>query len=103
MNKNLLNESLQKVDTHFFQNSESQEWKESFNDCTFFNYDPVNPLIISQWVLQPAVTIGGIAYPTYLEISLKVGCVNNTNFFIDTKASPTANWRIIYTQYLGIQ
>lgn len=99
---------MQKVNTFIFKQSESANWYERFNDATFFNYDPVNPLYIGQWVLQPAVTITGPdavdhVYPTFLEISLKEHCVNDTTFIVDTKLSATGNWWIIYTQYEGIE
>ncbi len=94
---------LQPVNTHFYFNNKSTLWKQPFNDATFFNYDPENPLYINNWVLQPAVTINGKAYPTFLEIDLKLGCVSDTDFLVDVKNSSTASWRIIYNQYKGLE
>lgn len=97
-------EELQEISTNFYSSSISQDWKEPFNDATFFNYDTVNPLFIQKWELPPAIvnTTNGHVYPSALAIELKVGCVNGTNFTMDTKGSTTGSWRIIFTQYLGV-
>jgi hypothetical protein len=99
--------SLQKVSTNFYQSSKTEQWKELFNQATFFNFDTANTVNIQKWVLPPATSVttgaGTFIYPSYLSINLNVGEINNTMFIIDCKNSSTANWQIIYTQYLGVQ
>jgi hypothetical protein len=95
--------NLQKVSTNFFQSNRAEQWREPFSQATFFNYDVNSAIHIQKWVLQPAIVIGGLAYPTFLEISLNAGEINDSMYVIDTLNSTTANWQVIYTQYLGVQ
>lgn len=95
--------TLQKVSTNFYQNSVTQQFKEPFNQATFFNYDVNSSISINKWVLPPAITISGSVYPTYLQISLNFGEINDTNFDINTFNSTTGNWQVIFTQYLGVE
>lgn len=94
---------LQKVSTNFYQNNASQQWKEPFNQATFFNYDPNNPIRINKFILPVAQTVSGNVYPSYMTINLNRLEINDTNFTIDTNGSTTANYHIIYTQYLGVE
>ncbi len=98
-------QGLQKVSTNFFSNSVTEQWKEPFNQATFFNFDVNSPIYINKWKLGRAITdpVTGEVYPTYLEIALNVGEINDSNFQVDTKNSATGNWQVIYTQYLGVQ
>jgi hypothetical protein len=94
---------LNKVQTFFFSATNLVgKWKEPFNQASFFNYDPVNPVKVNQFVIPPAVTIGGFAYPAVLKINLNTLEVNQTFFTFDFGASPTANLQIIYSQYEGL-
>ena len=95
--------TLQKVSTNFYQNNSTVQWKEPFNQATFFNFDTDHNLYIQKWVLAPGVLTGGNVYPTFLEISLNHMEINDTMFIVDTDNSSTANWQVIYTQYLGVE
>jgi N6-adenosine-specific RNA methylase IME4 len=91
------------ITTTFYNCTNVQEWKEPFNQATFINYDPVNPILINSLPIPPAQTIGGVIYPTSFKINLNVGEVNRTNFNIDIRGSQTALCWIVYTQYIGIE
>lgn len=94
---------LQKVSVNIFQNNITQYWKEYFNQATFFNFDTAVPLRINDsFILPPAISSGGFTYPTYLEIALNVGEINDSNYKIDTGNSTTANWQVVYTQYVDL-
>lgn len=96
---------LQKVTTNFWQTNQTTQWKEHFNQATFFNYDPnVSVIIASKWVLPPALVDpnNGQVYPTYLEVSLHVGEFNTTEFNLDLQNSDSADLQIIYTQYVDL-
>jgi hypothetical protein len=80
----------------------NQKFDSVYNMISFFNYDTANPVYIgTNFVLQPAQVIGGVAYPTFLEISLNQGDTSAEGDYwnLDFKGSTTANLVIIYFQY----
>lgn len=91
-----------KVNTVFTQYNVNQEgWKQPFNKVTFCNYDSKHPVVINKALVIPkALTIGGVDYPTFLEISLNVGEVNSSTFTFDFAGSESANLVVIHTEYV---
>lgn len=83
-------------------NVDTTSWKLEFNQATFINYD-VNAQVNvnSDIVIPPALTdpVTGFVYPTFLEISLHVGEVNDQNFNFTFNGSTTANLVIVHTEY----
>ena len=95
---------IQQVETKFTQiNVNKSGWNQPFNQCLFMNFDTVNPVFINQLPIAPAQTVGGQIMPNHLLIGLNVGEVNVTDYTFDFGASSTANLRIMFTQYLGVE
>lgn len=90
----------QKVSVNYYKTSKEVAWKEPFNQATFYNYDTASGILINQFPLGPALTIGGNVYPSYHTVNLNVGEVNETNYTVDSKGSATANVWIVYSEYL---
>lgn len=78
------------------------KWKEPFNQASFFNYDTTNIVKVNDFIIPPAVSVGGNTYPTVLEYNLNTMEVNVTYFTFSFPTPATANLQIIYSQYEGI-
>jgi hypothetical protein len=92
---------MRKVNLVFLSyNTVQQNWHHPFNKASFFNYDPNSAVIINRsFIIQPAQVVGGINYPTFLEISLNENEVNQSSLSLDTKGSTSADLRVILTLY----
>lgn len=97
--------ALQRVNSHTNQYTINETFFEPFNQCTFFNYDTVNPVEINKLRIPPAIVNAGNVYPASYQVSLNVGEVNDSKYQIDFKGSTSANLFVVYTQYLdqGLQ
>ena len=93
--RQVLSQQLQKVETNFLyvDFTTMKQFDVPFNQVTFVNYDPINPLYVNQHEIPPN---------SEFSISLNTREVNRTTFNIDPRNSPTAKAEIIYTEYIGI-
>lgn len=89
-----------RVSTEMVTLNTNQRWTTGFNSVTFFNYDTNNAVTINQFVIPPAVASGGDIYPTFLEISLNRGEINDSYYDIKfVKDSTTNKLCVVYSLY----
>lgn len=87
---------VSRVQTFMQTVNTNQRWKQAFNQVCFFNYDVNNSVTINEFVLKPATTAG----PTFFEISLNQGEINDTYFDIKfVSGSVTNHLLIVHTLY----
>lgn len=81
---------LDKVVVLYEQITQNGQWKRPFNQVTFFNRDPVNPVTVNLFSIGPN---------QQHQVNLNTYQINDSFYNIDLQNSTTSQLWVVYTEY----